>query len=146
VIFLAVIEMQKRWKGKKVNLALLTTRIGDFFKVKNFEAIKGKTPTGYQIFAERSPYFKIVGYVSVTVEGTPNDFVVKFDFCTNREKHSFPRSIFLETMLFGGYLLSRRLKSEEAKLKLEKEFWGHVENVVLQLGNSAEFSGQQCGQ
>lgn len=137
--------MQKRWKGKNVNLALLTTRIGDFFKVKDFQAIKGKTPTGYQMLAEDSPYFKIDGYVNVTVEGTPNDFVVKFDLCTGRKKHTFPPSILLETMLFGGYFLLRKQKSEEAKLKLDKEFWRHVENVVLQLGNSAGFSGQQCG-
>ncbi len=136
--------MQKRWEGKNVNLALLTTRIGDFFKVKDFEAIKGKTSTGYQILAEDSSYFKMDEYVKVSVEGTSGDFVVKFDLCTDRKKHSFPRSIFLETMLFGGYFLSRKLKSEEAKMKLEKEFWRHVENVVLQLSNSAKFSAQQC--
>lgn len=49
--------MQRNWKEKNVDLALLTTRIGIFFKVKDFEAVKGKIPTGYQIFAEDSPLF-----------------------------------------------------------------------------------------
>lgn len=137
--------MQKRWKGRSVNLALLTTRIGDFFKAKDFEAIKGKTSAGYQILAEDSPHFKIGGYVNVTVEGTSDDLVVKFDLCKGGKGRS-STSFFLETMLFGGYFLLRKLKSEEAELKLEKEFWRHVENVVLQLSNSAKFSAQQYEQ
>jgi len=135
--------MQQRWKEKDVNLELLTTRIGDLFKAKDFEAIKGKTSTGYQILAEDSPYFKIDGYASVTVEGTPDDFVVTFDLCTDRKKHTFLPSIFFETIFFTGYFLTRKLKSEEAWLKLEKEFWRHVENVVLQLTNSTKFSAEQ---
>lgn len=129
--------MQKKLKGKNVDLALLTTRIGDFFKAGDFEAIKGETPTGYQIFAEDSPHFKISGYASVTIEGTPDDFAVKLDLCKKERKHASPHSFLLEAMFFGGYFLKRKLKSEEAWLKLEKEFWRYVENVVLRLGSSA---------
>jgi len=130
--------MQRRWTEKNADLALLATRIGDFFKVKDFEAIKGKTENGFQIIAEDSPYFRIDGYVNVTVEGTSEDFTIKFDLCMDRKKHAVYTSIFLETMLFGGHFLLRKLKSEEAQLQLEKEFWRHVENAVLQLGNSAK--------
>lgn len=135
--------MQRRWNGKGVNLELLTTRIGDLFKVKDFEAIKGKTSTGYQILAEDSPYFKIDGYVRVTIEGTPDDFVVSSDLCTDRKKPAFLPSILLETLFFGGYFIKRKTKSAEDWSKLEKEFWRHVENVVLQLTNSAKFSAQE---
>ena len=131
--------MQRNWKDKNVDLALLTTRIGDFFKEKDFEAIKGETPTGYQILAEDSPHFRIHGYVSVTIEGKPEDFTVKLDHCGNRDEHSW-FSPFLLQMLGGGYLFLQRLKSEEAWMKLEKEFWRHAENIVLQLTNSAELS------
>jgi len=132
--------MHKNWKEKNVDLALLTTRIGDFLKVKDFEAVKGTIPTGYQIFAGNSPYFKINGYVSVTIEGTPENFTVNFELCTDKKKRDLPRSIFLESMFLGGYFILRRLKSEEAWLKLEKEFWRHVENAVLRLSNSAKDS------
>jgi len=133
--------MKKRWKGENIDLSLLTTRIGDFFKANDFEAIRKETLKDHQILAEDSPHFKIDGYVSVTVEGRPEDFTVKFDLCTNRV---FPlRSIFLETMIFGGYFFSKTLKSEEVGIKLEKEFWRHVENVVLQLGNSAKISAEK---
>lgn len=131
--------MQRNWTKKNVDLALLTTRIGDFFKEKDFEAIKGEIPTGYQILAEDSPYFKIQGYVSVTIEGKPEDFTVKLDHCGNKKRH-FRFSIFLLSMLGGGYFISQRLKAEEAWIKLEREFWRHVENAVLHSTNSAEIS------
>jgi len=132
--------MHRNWNGKNVDLALLTTRIGDFFKVKDFEAVKGEIPTGYQIFAENSPHYKMNGYVSVTVEGKPDDFIVEFKLCTDKKKPAFPHSVLLESMILGGYFVSRRLKSEESLLMLEKDFWRHVENAVLQLGNSAKNS------
>lgn len=129
--------MQKNWVEKNVDLAELTTRIGDFFKEKDFEAIKGETSTGHQILAADSPYFKISGYVNVTIEGKPNDFFVRLEPC-GKDKRPPPMSIFLTTMFGGGYFLSRRLKSQEAWMKLEKEFWRYVENAVLHLTNSAE--------
>lgn len=132
--------MHKNWKEKNVNLALLITRIGDFFKAKDFEAVKGEIPTGYQILAESPPYFKRSEYVSVTVEGKPDDFTVKLELCADKKRRTFPHSIILESMIFGGYFISRRLKSEEVWLRLEKEFWRHVENAVLQLSNSARNS------
>jgi len=130
--------MRRNWKERNVDLALLTARIGDFFKVKDFEAIKGNIPTGYQIFAKDSPYFKIDGYMSATIEGTPDNFTINFEMCTDKKKRDIPHSIILESMLLGGYFISRRLKSEEAWLKLEKEFWRHVDNAVLHLSNSAK--------
>jgi hypothetical protein len=130
--------MQRHWKEKNVDLALLTTRIEDFFKEKNFDAIKGEVPTGYQILAEDSPFYKIIGHVSVTIEGNPDDFTVEFELSEERKKHSLPRGIFFESMFFGGYLTLRRLKSSEAWVKLGEDFWSHVENAVLQLTDSAQ--------
>lgn len=129
--------MEKNWREKNVDLTELTARIGDFFKEKDFEAIKGEIPTGHQILAAGSPYFKINGYVGVTIEGKPDDFVVRLELCGEDKRPRF-RSIFLAAMFGGGYFLSRRLKSEEAWMKLENEFWRYVENVILHLTDSAE--------
>jgi len=130
--------MQKNWKEKNVDLESLITHIGNFFKVKDFEAVKGKIQNGYQIFAGDSPYFKINGYVSVTVTGKPDDFVIDFKLCTEDKKgRSLHTSPLLESMFIGGYFLKKRLKAEEECLKLEKEFWKHAENAALQLSNSA---------
>lgn len=130
--------MQKNWKGKNVGLALFTTYIGDFFKARDFEAIKGEIPTGYQIFAADSPYFKLEGYVSVSIEGKPEDFIVKVDLCNKQTKNVFLLPTFLVTMFTGGYFFLRKLKSDESWMKLEKELWQHIENVVLHLTGSSE--------
>jgi hypothetical protein len=135
-----MIGMQKNYVGKNIDLALLTTRIGDFFKQNDFEAVRGETPSGYQIVAEGSPHFKINGYASVTIEGKPADFTVNLEQCTDKKKRDFPHSIFLEQMILGGYFISRRLKSEEGWIRLKKEFWRYVENTVLWLGDSAKAS------
>jgi len=130
--------MQKNWIEKNVDLALLTTCIGDFFKARDFEAGKGQIPTGYQIFAEDSPFFKLEGYVSVSIEGKPEDFIVKVDLCHEQEKHVFRLPTFLVIMFTGGYFFLRKSKSDEAWMKLEKELWQHIENVVLRLTGSSE--------
>lgn len=130
--------MQKSWTGKNIDLALFTAQIGNFFKRNDFEAVRGEIPNGvgYQIFAANSPYFRIQGHVCVTIEGTPNNFTVKIERSTEKKKRDIPHLMFLEQMLFGGFLILRDLKSDEAWLKLEKEFWRHVENTVLRLTNS----------
>ena len=61
--------------------------------------MKGENPTGYQIFAGDSPHFKISGYVSATVEGTPDDFTVNFELCTDKKKRDLHHSIFLEQQI-----------------------------------------------
>jgi hypothetical protein len=129
--------MKRNWDGKNIDLSLLTMHIGEFFKAKDFEAVKGETPTGYQIFASGSPLFRMHGYICVTIEGNPNNFTVTIERSTEKKKGDIPRFMFIEQMLFGGYLTLRKLKSDETWLKLEKELWRHVENSVLQLINSA---------
>jgi hypothetical protein len=135
--------MQKNWIGKNVDLALLTANIGNFFKINDFEAVKGEMPTGYKIFAGDSPYFKIQGCLCVTIEGNPNNFTVKIERSTEEEKKDTYHLMFIERMIFGGYLTIRKLKSDEAWLKLEKEFWRYVENSVLRLTNTARYANSQ---
>jgi hypothetical protein len=127
--------MEKTWADKNVDLALLTTQIGNFFKEKDFHAIKGETQTGYQILAEGSPCFKLEGHVSATIEGKPNHFTVKFEYCRREKKNSF-LPVILARVFVSGYFLISKLKSEEDWLSLEKEFWQHVDNIMLYLNNS----------
>jgi hypothetical protein len=131
--------MEKRWVNRKIDLALLTTHIGNLFKEKDFEAIKGEIPTGHQILAEGSPRFRFDGYASVTIEGKPDDFSVKLEHCEAERKGSLA-PILMTTMFFGGYFLSRKLRSAEEWTELEKEFWNYVDNAVLRLGNSVRDS------
>ena len=127
--------MEKTWIDKNVDLGLLTTQIGNFFKERDFSAIKGETPSGYQILAEDSPRFRLDGYVSVTIEGNPDHFTVKLEPSKKEKKYSnLPDK--LTTMFIGGYFLLKRLRSEEDWMTLEKEFWRHVDNIMLYIDNS----------
>lgn len=122
--------------NKGVDLALLIDYIGNFFKRMDFEAIKGKTQKGYNIFAEDSPKFKLDGYISVAIEGEPNDFIVKLELCQKAKRHSLT-PILLTTMFFGGYMLLKKLRAEEDWKRFEKEFWNHVDNTIIFLTNSS---------
>jgi hypothetical protein len=131
--------VKKSWSNQNVDLELLVTRIGDFFKEKDFEAVKGKVANGYQILASDSPHFKLNGYVNVTVEGKPNDFSITLDLCGESER-DFRVSPFLMYVLGGGYFFLRKLKSDEDWIKMEKEFWGRVGSALSGLVGSAENS------
>jgi hypothetical protein len=122
--------MEKRWTNKNVDLALLTARIGDFFKERDFEAMKGETAAGYQILAEDSPSFRLGGCVSVTIEGKKDDFTVKLELFKKEKKRSLT-PILLTTMFLGGYFLKSKLRSEEDWMKLEKEFWRYLNSLKL---------------
>lgn len=131
--------MERRWTAKNVNLELLTFKLGDFFKERQFEVLGEKTPENYQITAANSPIFKILGTASVTIEGKPEDFTIKLEMREKRTRVSGFGSLLLRTF-GGGYFYLQEVKSDEAWEKLEKEFWAHVENLILQLANTAKTS------
>jgi len=110
-------------------LDLLAIRISEFFKDKDFEAVKGKVKNGYQILASDSPFYKLNGCVSVIIEGDSNGFSISFNL--DVEKEDFRISPFLMSFFGGGYLFLRRIRAKEDSFKLEKDFWRYVEKVVL---------------
>jgi len=121
--------LERRWKNRNVNIDLLVNSLVDFFKEMDFGIVKGKTSTGYAIIASDSSIFQINGYVTVEIEGKPEDFTIKFEV---HEEESGTRffSPLLMTMFGGGYFLSKRLKSREACIRLEREFWNYVERIL----------------
>jgi len=131
--------MERKWDMKNVDLELLTVKLGDFFKERKFEVIGEKTPTNYQITAGKSPSFKLLGVANVIIEGKPDDFSVKLELQERRRRYSGYGS-FLLSLFGGGILLRQEAESDEAWMRLEKEFWQYVENLVLNLANTAKSS------
>lgn len=129
--------MERRWVAKNVDLGLLANSIVDFLKTLDFEIISGETVSEHAIFAGDSPNFPIDDHISVTIQGKPEDFVVKMELNDGKKKRSLFVSPLLMSMIGAGFLLSKRFKSEEAWLKLEREFWRHLENIVVQLTDSS---------
>lgn len=133
--------MEKKWTQENIDLALLTDNIGQFFKDNNFEAVKGEIPTGFQIIAAGSPRFKTGKPVTVTIEGEPKDFTIKLELAEEEKKERKSlRNIWLMHMIGAGFLITEKLKSEEAWENLKRELWRHIENVIPCLKNSAQTS------
>jgi len=59
--------MQKYWLNKKVNLELLTGKIIEYLKSKDFEIVKIETKTGYYLLADDSPHFRNIDHVSIAI-------------------------------------------------------------------------------
>ncbi|MDH5374920.1 MAG: hypothetical protein OEZ21_05190 [Candidatus Bathyarchaeota archaeon] len=129
--------MERRWVAKNVDLGLLANSIVDFLKTLDFEIISGETVSEHAIFAGDSPNFPIDDHISVTIQGKPEDFVVKMELNDGKKKRSLFVSPLLMSLIGAGFLLSKRFRSEEAWLKLEREFWRHLENIVVQLTDSS---------
>jgi len=129
--------MERRWVAKNVDLGLLANSIVDFLKTLDFEIVSGETASEHAIFAGDSPHFPIDDHISVTIQGKPEDFVVKMELNDGKKKRSLFVSPLLMSLIGAGFLLSRRFKSEEAWLKLEKEFWRHLGNIIVQLTDSS---------
>jgi len=69
--------------------------------------------------------------VDIQIIGDPNDFVVEFS--ADRRARSAILFGYITTMIGGGNLLLRGLKSLEGLRRLEKEFWMHIEHCVEHL-------------
>jgi len=128
---------ERKWTMNNVDLDQFTLRIGDFFGKRDFDVVRDKIPTGFQILSDNSSRFKLIGYVSVTVEGKPDDFTVKLELIEKKRRYSQYGS-FLLGLFGGGILVRREAVSDEAWMRLEKEFWPYVENVVVDLTGTAK--------
>jgi len=128
--------LQRGYADKAIDLALLADCLGDFLKMKDFEAIKEKTPNGYKIIASDSPYYKLSETVSISIEGQPNSFSVTLKLC-GEKKRGFQASPFLAQMFGGGYFFLKKLRSDEDWRKFEKDFWRYLETKLPVLISSA---------
>lgn len=127
--------MQNYWFERNVNVSLLVSCIEDFFHVKGSDTQREDLLDEYYIHVKRSLQGStVVGPIMVIVRGNSNNFMV--EFIRGKDSRSSVKSGLATTMFGGGFFLLSRLKSQEALEKLEKEFWGYVENAVIRLTNS----------
>ena len=121
--------MEKKWTDKNVDLARFATHVGEFFKKNDFEAYKDTLENGFKIEALDSPKYKMEGFVTVTIEGDPNNLEVTLEQSGVENKHHI-NSMYLTAMFGGGYFMLKHMKSEENWRIFEKQFWRYVENSI----------------
>jgi hypothetical protein len=68
--------------------------------------------------------------VSVIIDESPETFSVSLnsDMEGRNQRLSFP--ITLAAMMGGGYFVLKRLKSDEARVRFEKDFWKLVDGII----------------
>lgn len=130
-----VLKVRSQWVGKKVDLALLSRCVEDFFKGRGFRTKIDELVGEYKILVISPRAERVRGDVDVRISGDPNDFVIEF---SAGEGARFSIKLgFLTTMIGGGSILLRGLKLREALEKLEREFWVYAEDSVAHLADSA---------
>jgi len=124
--------VRERWIGKKVDLKILSQKILEFLRNKNFEVNE----------LESSREVVLVGVsrdnarkkVKICITGCPDDFVVDF-------KSPIDDFLKISTQLltfFGlGFLVYRRVKEFDYYQSLEEDFWAFLVKAVTDLAGSA---------
>lgn len=127
--------IRSRWIGKNIDLALLTRRIEDFFKRNDFETKRDESKESYKILA-MPRHAHIYENAEVKISGDPNDFVIEFS--AGKKARSSMMLGLLTSIIGGGSIFLKNIKTLETLEKLEKEFWICVEDLVTQLVDSTE--------
>lgn len=134
--------MNMPYKGRNVDLSLLSRWIERFFKKREFRVTKEIEEETFRIVARPTYVHEIVDTITVSVSGNPNDFVVKLYIGTRSE---VLMKIGQLASLFGlGVLFLRGVKSDEAGETLQREFWVFVEEKIDFLTNSADSEACRC--
>jgi hypothetical protein len=124
-------KMIRRWVGKNVDLKLLSRYAVDFLKDKGFKIRLDESEGEYKILLGFQHPLERHENVDIRILGNPNDFVVEFS--ADRRARSAILFGYVTSLIGGGSLLLKGLKSLEGLRKLEKEFWMHIEHCVERL-------------
>jgi len=120
--------MQKQWRGRNIDLALLSERAETFFIDRGLRTMKNSSNNEYTIIWKSPLVRDLRGVMKVKIIGDPNDF--RIEFLGGEAAH---RSILLglvTTLFGGGYLIREGLKLQDALEKVEGEFWAYIESEV----------------
>jgi hypothetical protein len=97
-----------------------------FFEEKKFKVKIEKKPANYKIVSFLKHGSDLCDNIEVHIKGKPDDFTIDFTTATDLTTH-FIRLGSLTTLIGGGIILRRGIKSKEELEKLEKEFWNFVD-------------------
>lgn len=131
--------MQKRWRGKNVDLDQLSNSVEDFFRSRSLLPRRAETAgertiswfPGYRGARLKKP-------VTARIFGKPDDFTI--DLKASELTADSIRAGVLTRAFGGGYFLLKAVKLKEDLERLENEFWIFIEERIDQLAGSAQHS------
>lgn len=122
--------MKRRWVGNNVDMVELRRMIIKFFENKLFKIIK-KSEDELVIAVPIRGAYSIIEHIKVFIRGSGNDFSIRFE--AGKYSHKLTMIGTFTTLIGGGSLFLRGVKSEEELKELEKEFWNYISVVVNRL-------------
>lgn len=129
---LKVDPMESSYVGRKIDLFLLSEWVETFFAERGFRVAKDAGIKGYRVVARPTHVHEIIGRITVSISGNPDDFTVKF--FAGSQSDSFLKYGRLTSLFGGGILYLRGVRSKEAEERLERSFWVFIEQKM----NSAQ--------
>jgi hypothetical protein len=131
--------MQKRWRGKNVDLDQLSDYVEDFFKSRNLLPRRAETPGEHTIsWFLRYRGARLKEPITAKIIGKPDDFTV--DLKASELTKGSIRAGLLTQSFGGGYMLLKAVKLKDELQRLESEFWIFVEEKIDYLTGSAKQS------
>ncbi len=127
--------MEKSWKNLNVSLQQLTQAIDNFYSRRNLKVKTSSLKDGYSIRVILAG-LRMPGAMDIVIRGTPDDFTVE---TTATEREDSREKIGLMTTVFGGgSLVLSGVFAREKLEKMEREFWGGIEEMIQSLTNSGK--------
>jgi hypothetical protein len=121
--------MRKDWQNVDVDLNSLASSIQGFFDDRGFlTTVDGSGSCGFVVRAEASDVYDVDGGVIVTVSGGSNGVAISFDF--ERKRNSINFSPLVMSFFGAGAFFVKRVKSDEDRARLEREFWKFVDGFL----------------
>ncbi len=127
--------MRRRWVGKDISLRWLYDLVEGFFQSRGFKT-KIKESSGRHMFSALPPKGSAIREainleISISLDG------LEVDFIAGGKADSSIKYGMLTTLLGGGGMLLRGLRSQEAIYRLENDFWVYV-SEKMELNNYLE--------
>lgn len=127
--------MEKEWKNHNVSLQRLVQTIESRYSRRNLKVKETALKDGYSIRVILAR-LRAPGVMSIVLRGTPDDFTIE---TRATELEDDRVKVGLMTAIFGGgSLVLGNIKSREEMEKLEREFWGTIEEMIRSLSDSKE--------
>ena len=126
--------MQRNWSNRNVDLKELKEKIAAFLNENDFEVAIMETPKGHQLEAGSSPRYNVGGPILISIEGQPNEFSIEMELQIKKPSRIFQAPTLL-ALFGGGFLLTQRLKADEAWMKFKKSFWENMERIITDLSD-----------
>ena len=105
--------------------------VENFFAKKGFRTRREMVAKEYRIVSKPTHVHEIIGVTTVLISGDPKDFTIKFFSGSRSDAYiKFGR---LTSLVGGGTLFLRGLKSQENEERLERNFWIYIEGMMNSL-------------